>query len=284
MTRALDRWLDARTSPALRGAWYDLGAEFHTLAPPGSYLTGHAAAQLAHDVLGFSRDELAWLTVGSYDVELDKAGAPAAWQTQRDTPCCFLDAALDMNEPCNETWSLRELVHGDRGVQHLTVGWFINDGSRDGIGTGATVIRVFDRAAELAVSVFTSSRTAAVIAPASLRDAFTVRAIAGLDLLQRMQSYRVADWRHPDQQRVRALLGELAALVDPAFASSAFSVEIEDRQWQDARSTTVTAQGLPWGWTLAVVADVRPQGTNVRVESRLPRELEQRVFARIPRE
>jgi hypothetical protein len=117
-----------------------------------------------------------------------------------------------------------------------------------------------------------------------------------------------------DPARARERLVELATLVEPAFASSAtwpsaiidqrgigppddrsfltvtrstqapFAIEVEQRDWQGGSSTRITAHGLPWGWHLAVVADINDDDdtTTVRVESRLPRALGDFVLARVP--
>jgi hypothetical protein len=309
VTHPLDRWLDARTSADLRSAWTDLAPTIVDIAPEGSTLTGHSAAYLAHDMLGVPLEDLAWLATQHF--ELNETNAPTLWSIEQKSPSCFLELSFDVPERCRETWYLRGLVHGDRGLQHLTVNYLAGRGNASH-GSYETVIRIFDRSASLGISVMTRGRTAAVIAPEAQRHAIIERVKRGLDLLQRRQSYEITSVPFRDPARARELLAELASLVEPAFASSAtwpsavtdqrglgppddrsyltvtrstqgpFAIEVEDRDWQGGSETTATAHGLAWGWHLAVVVDIKDDSATVRVDVRLPRALGDLVLARVP--
>lgn len=280
------------------------------IAPEGSTLTGHSVAYLAHALLGVPLSDVAWLA--THHFQLDDINAPKLWTIEQLSPSCFLELSLDVDERCRETWYLRELLHGDGGLQHLTVNYHLAAHGKKHIGSFETVIRLFDRTTSLGVSIRTGGRTAAVIGADAQRDSAQERVTIGLDLLQRSRSYESASLR--DSSRVRERLAELATLVEPAFSASAswpgaiidqrglgppddrshltvtrstqepFAIEVEQRDWQGASSTTATAHGLPWGWHLAVVADISDERANISVESRLPRALGDRVFERVPRE
>jgi hypothetical protein len=310
VTRELDRWLDARTSPDLRAAWADLAPITVDVTPVDATLTGHSVAYLAHAMLGVPLADLTWLAIHHF--ELDGTTAPRPWTSEHIAACCFLEQSIDVTDRCRETWTLRELVRGTSGLQHLTVNYHLAAHGQKHIGSFETVIRIFDRAASIGVSVRTGGRTAAILAPDAQRDAAIERVTRGLDLLQRRHSYESAA-SHSASSGARAQLAELAALVEPAFAASAawpsaivdqrgvgppddrsfltithatqppFGIEVEDRDWQGGSSTTATATGLPWGWTLAVTVDASDGAATVRVDSRLPRALGDRVHEQLPR-
>src|SRR5690606_34725990 len=140
---------------------------------------------------------------------------------ERTTSACFLDGALDVIVPCSEAWELRELVRGARGVQHVTVGFQIDDGSRDGVGSGATVVRVFDRDVETAISVVLAGTRIAVIGTGERRAALEESARRALDLVARMHTVRFGDWTTADHRRLRAQLARIARVIAPALADSA---------------------------------------------------------------
>lgn len=214
----LDAWLAARDADALDLAWTALGARVIDVAEPSTYLSEQGAVRLAAEFLGWPSEAVAWIAQG------DRALPPDAPVQRLHRPAArsFLELAFDVRESCDETWALVEKRDGARGLQRLEVGFGIDDGSREGVGSGGTVLRVFDLAAGLAVSVPLCGRQAGLVAPdAEALARLEARARAALDLRGFNRTVRVRAWPRYDRARMRSLVATLAAAADGAFAASA---------------------------------------------------------------
>ena len=260
------------------------------LTPPAGYVSEQAAARLAAELLGWPIERVAWIAHNPYD---RSSPTPPAQDLRRDVDRCYLENALDLHEACAETWSVCEDRDGARGLQRVVVGFGIDDGSRDGVGGGGAVLRVFDLDAGIAVSVVLGGRDASIVAPADARAAVEARTRRALDLCLSNTSVRVDGWTGYDHARMRALVATLAAAVDGGFAGceawvgtrTATEVDTDYREtrlaslaWRfaepgtGARALTLTehfvdgstprvvahanVEGLPWGARLAVSANV----------------------------
>jgi len=308
MTAPIAAWIDARDSETLAAAWAALGAESHEVAWTGAHLTGHGAARLAADLLGWPLERVAWL--GRRPHELESGGAPApSFRTSRSVTFCFLDEAVAAHESCLEEWDLREVRDGVRGVQLVTVGWGVEDGSRDGYGSGGTVVRIFDLEAGIAVSVFVGARKVALVSPPDRRDELVARTQRALDLVGEMRAFRLPAWTSYDLGTLRMLVAALGAALDPTFAASAAwpgekvneKVVVDARgprvvvtDWRFASPTDRTAAilvreqlsspetpqlqswahvsvaGLAWGYELELSASASAVGGNATLMYRLP--------------
>ncbi len=304
-------WLDARDGAALRSAWQALGATRIELGVGGGFITGHGVARLASELLGWPIERVAWLAQRPHEMQL----APSiSYRVVRPTSACYLENIVDLREPCSENWALRELREGERGVQLVEVGFGIDDGSRDGIGGGGTVARIFDRAAPFGVSVVMSSRIVALAAPPEARDDIAARARHALDLYGENRPFRVPAWSSYDPARLRALAASLAAAVDPAFAGSdtwpgalvgeesghdgrrrvvlgstwrmtppdgSRAVVVREHVTQDATPAvwvSVSHEGLAWGHDLSLTIDFTPAGGSGTLMTRLPAALRDAVL------
>ena len=162
----LDDWLRARDAASLQRAWSAVPALAVDAAPTttgGVYYTGGGAARLASAMLGWDAASLAWLE--ALPDAMTQAGAPPpTYATRRTVPHCYLERELDLHERCDETWELRERREGPRVVQWLHVGFSIEDGSRDGRGSGGTAVRIADLAAGVGACVLVHSPRASVVA------------------------------------------------------------------------------------------------------------------------
>lgn len=308
MTAPIAAWIDARESETLAAAWAALGAERHELAWSGAHLTGHGAARLAADLLGWPIERVAWLGLRPH--ELETGGAPApSFRTSRNVTLCFLEEAVTVHESCNEYWEIREVRDGARGVQLVTVGWGVEDGSRDGRGSGGTVVRIFDLDAGIAASVFVGSRKVALVSPPDRRDELVARMKRALDLVGENRTFRLPAWTSYDLGTLRTLIAALAAAIDPTFATSAGwpgekvaeKIVVETRgprvvvtDWRFAAPTDpaasilvreqlsspetpqlqswahVSVAGLPWGYELELSACAPPVGGHATLMYRLP--------------
>lgn len=307
MTAPIAAWIDARDSDVLAAAWAALAAEPLELAWSGAHLTGHGAAQLAADLLGWPIERVAWLGLRPH--ELDAGGAPAPFRASRGVTLCFLDDAVAVHESCCEEWDLRELRDGARGVQLVTVGWGVDDGSRDGYGSGGTVARIFDLDAGVAASVFVGSRKVALISPPDRRDELVERTQRALDLVGEHRVFRLPAWTSYDLETLRTLIAALGAALDPRFAASASwpaeklaekvladvrcprvvctdwrfaaptapSVAVLVREQLSSPDTPqlqswvhVSLAGLAWGVELGISASPTPAGGHATLSYRLP--------------
>lgn len=304
-------WLDARDGDALRSAWEALGAERIELGVRGGFITGHGVARLASDLLGWPIERVAWLALRPHEMQL---APPVSFRVVRPTSSCYLENIVDLREPCSENWELRELCEGERGVQLVEVGFGIDDGSRDGIGGGGTVARIFDRDAPFGLSVVRSSRIVALAAPPEAQGDIAARARHALDLYGENRPFRVPGWSSYDPAVLRALAASLAAAVDPAFAGSdtwpaalvgeesghdgrrrvvvsstwqmtspdgSRAVLVHEHVTQDATRAvwvSVSHEGLAWGHDLSLTIDFTPAGGSGTLMMRLPAVLRDAVL------
>ena len=302
----IESWLAARDADTLQAAWEALGARpLPAVTPAAGFTTEHATARLAADLLGWDLARLAWLTTSPYGAP--SADGPPVQRTQRGATHSFLENSVDVREPCSETWELREDRDGRRGVQRLNVGFGIEDGSRDGVGGGGCVVRIFDLPAGIAVSVVLSGRGGAVVAPDdATRAALTARAARALDLYGLNRSFRLDAWKHYDRAALRALVATLGSAADEAFGPSAswagtstatdlretaggpvewrFAEEAPgaravhlterprvDRRGRAALALEVRLDGLPWGCRLELNGElIEADGFYVVLVMRLP--------------
>ena len=287
----IEAWLAARDAESLERTWRALAAHgLPNLTPPAGYLSEQAAARLAAELLGWPIERVAWLANNPYD---RSNPSPPPQDLRRDVARCYLENALDLHEACSETWSVCEDRDGARGVQRVVVGFGIDDGSRDGVGGGGAVLRVFDLDAGVAVSVVLCGRDASIVAPANARAAIEARTRRALDLCLANTSARIDGWTGYDHARMRALVATLAVAVDEGFAGcetwagtrTATEVATDYREtrleslaWRFAepgsgpRALTLSehfvegstprvvasanVEGLPWGSQLAMSANV----------------------------
>ncbi len=308
MTAPIAAWIDARDSETLAAAWAALGAEPHVLAWPGACLTMHGAAKFAADLLGWPLERVAWIALRPNEIETGGAPAPS-FRTSRPVTSSCLDDVFAVNEECFEDWDLRELRDGGRGVQLVTVGWGVEDGTRDGRGGGGTVVRIFDLDAGIAASVVVGPRTVALVSPPDRRDELVARMQRALDLVSENRTFRIPAWTSYDLGTLRTLIAALGTAVDPTFAASAGwpgeklteTVGVDPRgarvvvtEWRFASPTEgaaavlvreqlsspetpvnqswahVSLAGLTWGYELALDAAATPTGGNATLMYRLP--------------
>ena len=221
MADLLDDWLRARDGATLQRAWMALPTLPVDAAPKATgswYYNGHGAARLAADLLGWDGARLAWL--GARPSEMTRLGAPPVVTNSRKASHCFLEREFDRRETWDERWELREQREGPRVVQWLNVSFSVNDGSRDGQGSGGTAVRIADLEAGLGATVLLSSPRASVVArdPARL-EGLAVRARAALDVFEDSVSCDLP----PPYARAAVLPWFAAACAgfDPAFVDAA---------------------------------------------------------------
>jgi hypothetical protein len=185
----------------------------------GAYYTPIGAVRLASALLGWDAATLAWLEARTE--QMPQAGAPSpTYTTQRAVSHCYLERALDVRASCCETWALRERREGPRVLQWVHVGWSIDDGSRDGSGSGGTAVRIADLAAGVGACVLLHAPHASVIA----RDPADQARLADLarEALDVFEDGVMHDLPLPyARDAVLRGFAEVCAGFDPAFADAA---------------------------------------------------------------
>jgi hypothetical protein len=273
-------WLDAHDGDAVAAAWQALDPRMQEVGLPSWTVTAPAAARFAATFLGWPIERLAWIAA-----EAD-ALPPPTFELHHEVTRCYLEHLLDYRGECHESWKIREVAEGPRGVQLVTVDFFYDDGSREGFGMSNTVVRVFDRDAGTAASIDLHARTVATVGAMDL---------SALDLFDVWCEVRLG-WPYV-RDDVRGVLAQLASDVDAHFDVSATwpgrtldAGAVEATQWEELRfesgdfaielvehhyetRSTVLAKffGLPWGHAITVV--LRDDGTGMEgnVQLRLPR-------------
>ncbi|MCW5801377.1 MAG: hypothetical protein KIT31_03125 [Deltaproteobacteria bacterium] len=293
---ALGAWLDARDGAAVAQAWARLGAKRVELGGDRWTITPHAAAHFAAAFLGWPLERVMWLAAGEEELP------PPTFATRGTVARCFLDQAVDRSEECFETWRIRELVDGARGVQHVSLEYLYDDGSREPAGGSVTLVRVFDRARGIGASIQT------------WRDVWTIGDVdlAALDLFAGEVHFRIA-WKPYALDGVRGFLAQLAAELDAhydvsatwpgtvtehevegtavrwytwRFSSGERAIEIVEHRYRDdgvpeTGSIRATVHGLPWGHVLVAHLSDDAHGVEGWLKLRLPRAHGDAVRARL---
>jgi hypothetical protein len=210
-------WLDARDGEAVARAWSTLGATRVEVGRHPRFVLGirpEGAALLAAAFLGGSPERFAWFAAERPQEDEEDLRPPPTFAVDRTVPWCFLDGAVDVKRECGETWVLREVIEGTRGLQFITLDHVWGEQTRDGSGGGggsASVVRLFDRTTSNAVSLRLWSN-----------DVWTIGSpidLAPLDLFAHRASYKLR-WARPEIDPVRGLLAQLTADLDAHFDTS----------------------------------------------------------------
>jgi hypothetical protein len=284
---SFDGWLDARDSETVLRAWETLGARRIEVAGPSRQIHPYGAALLAGSFLGCSPDRFAWWATESY-------AQPSTWPAPtyregRAATRSFLDHELDVREDLHETWTIRDVIEGARGVQHISIDCVWGEMTREGgNGRSAKVVRVFDRSTQRAVSIPLYQTAVWVVGEVD---------VSPLDLFPRRLFFKLP-WKQHDLDMVRGLFAQLTADLDAHFdtsttwpggvthedvddnrehdyrirrrtyryASGAFAIEIDERLDLESGNTTGTmwpkVTGLTWGHEVSgrVELTSEPQG------------------------
>ena len=282
-----DRWIDARDGETLEREWWTLGAArvdvgelSRPFAPPGREssprtltIRPEGAALLAARFLGGSPERFGWWVT-------ERSRTPNEWpaptfEVRRRASRSFLDGELDLHEhDCTESWAIREVTDGTRGVQHIALDCTWGELTREGgEGRSITIIRVFDRETRCAVSIPLHHSAVWMLGELDL---------SPLDLFAERVSFRLR-WRAYDSDSLRGFFARLTEGLDARLATCAtwpggvtkdeviddreygfrvrrrvhryesapFSIEIDESLDPDGeRDTgwlTVKLRGLPWG-------------------------------------
>lgn len=208
---SFDGWLDARDSETVTHEWGTLGARRIQLGqaePRYLAIQPEGAALLAATFLGCSPTAFAWFATDR------AADAPAPTFHQRsEVSRSFVDEAHDVTEAgCFEVWTIRESVVGSRGVHHITIDCTWGEQSREGgNGRSSTIVRVFDRSTQRAVSIPLHSTAVWVVGEVDL---------SPLDLFSQRVSYKLR-WTKLELAAVRGFIAQITADLDAHFDTSA---------------------------------------------------------------
>lgn len=271
-----DGWLDARDSASVERQWAALGARRVDVvqgAPRTLTIRPEGAALLAARFLGGSPERFAWWVTERYRAQ-SKWPSPT-FETRREVSRSFLDGELDLHvHTCSESWAIREVIDGARGVQHITLDCTWGELTREGgEGRSITVIRVFDRGARRAVSVPLHHSSAWVIGEVDL---------SPLDLFAERTRFKLP-WKAYDIDSLRGFFAQLTEGLDARLATCAawpggitndeviedheyafrvrrrihryesapFTLELDEHLDPDGKRATggllFTLGGLPWG-------------------------------------
>jgi len=271
-----DGWIDARSSESVEREWATLGAtpvEVGRGSSRALTIRPEGAALLAARFLGCSPERFAWWATDRYRTP-ERWPSPS-FEARRQVSRSFLDHELDLHQhDCTESWAIRELSDGTRGVQHITLdctwGEFVREG---GEGRSITVIRVFDRGSRRAVSIPLHRSVVWVVGEVD---------VSPLDLFAERASFKLR-WRTYDLDSLRGFFARLTSDLDARlatcaswpggltkdevidnreygfrvrrrvhrFESAPLSIEfdelIDPDGKRDTGSLTVKLSGLPWG-------------------------------------
>ncbi len=292
---SLSDWLDARDGEAMARAWAELDVKRVVVCDTDWRISKQGAARLAAAFLGVPLERLAWI-----DNEVVAMGPPT-YTHSREATYCFLEDRLDLGGPGYEYFTLHELREGERGIQHVSVGYQQSDGTRDGTGGGGSVVRIFDRSTGTGVSMVVGKQTVSMIGEFDL---------SALDLFDNEVHFDIASGPLSPLDTARDLAAQLAALVDPLYADAASwpvhaertsvtpdtdpaspgsryttrEVSSGDRRIElsEVRNNppwakgvedgwaTATVRGLPWGHSLNLTVYFKPDGMKGRLQLRLP--------------
>jgi hypothetical protein len=322
-------WLDARDGDAVARAWETLGAtrvdvgREEPLSPQIERMLGiraDAAALLAASFLGVPPHRFAWFTIDwsrlndTHEALRQKHRPPApTFEVSRTVPRCQLDGHVMCEHECAESWEIREVLEGTRGVQHIRIDHYWGEQTRDGSGGGggsATFIRVFDRRASRGASIRLNYDVSTIGEPIDLTP---------LDLFGDRTEFKLA-WKTCDLDAARGLFAQLTADLDAHFDTStgwpgrvtedrvvdskeynfrirlrkqrfeagAFAITIDERLDPDGKDETGSASlhvhGLPWGHTVAAYlnpSDDPMFGVSGSLDLRLPRKQLEATLARL---
>ncbi|MBA2540301.1 MAG: hypothetical protein H0V17_11740 [Deltaproteobacteria bacterium] len=276
---SFDGWLDARDSATVEREWATLGGrriELGQSAPRYLAIKPEGAALLAAGFLGCSPDRFGWWAT---DRNRDPPWPPATFQEGRGVSRSFFDHELQVDEQdAHETFTIREVIEGTRGVQHITIDCSWGEMTREGgSGRSMTFVRVFDRSTQRAVSIPLYSTGVWMVGDVDL---------SPLDLFAQRVEYKLA-WKRHDTDAVRGFLAQLAADLDAhfdvspswpggviedrviesveynfrtrkrvqRFESAPFAIQLDENLDPDTNEGGMmwaTVQGLPWGHELNV--------------------------------
>jgi hypothetical protein len=327
---SFDGWLDARDCETAMREWQalapikvEIGRE-QPLSPQIERMLGirpDAAVLLAASFLGIPPERFAWFTIDwsrlndTHEALRQKHRPPApTFEVSRTVPRCCLDGYVMCEHECAESWEIREVIEGARGLQHIRIDHYWGEQTRDGSGGGggsATFVRLYDRSASRGVSIRLYDDAAWTIGePIDL---------GPLDLFGDRTEFMLA-WKACDIDAVRGLCAQLTADLDAHFDTStswpgrvtedrvidnkeynfrirlrqqrfeagAFAITIDQRLDPDGKDETgsaaVNVHGLPWGHTVAAYLN-RSDDPVFRVSGsldvRLPRKQLESTLARL---
>lgn len=282
---SFEGWLDARDSATVEREWMTLGAkkvQIGEWSPRTLSVRPEGVALLAAAVFGCSPARFAWFaTERNAD---PRTWPPPTFEGGHVVSRTFLDHELDLRqEDCHETWHIREVIEGARGVQHITIDCSWGPMTREGgEGRSMTIVRVFDRSTSRAVSI-------PLWHPAvwSIGEPFD---LSPLDLFAQRTNFKLP-WKQYAPDSLRGFLAQLTADLDAhfdtcttwpggitkdeiiddreynfrvrrriyRFESAPYAIELDELLDPDGKKETgslgVKVFGLPWGHQVSARID-----------------------------
>ncbi len=297
---SFDRWLAARDGRTLAREWAKLGANKIEFGTSAVSIATEGVVLLAARYLGHPPESLAWLCEWS-----GRHDRQPTFRNERTVTRCFLDGTLDLEGERIETWEVREVNEGTRGLQHQQI--YYSFDMRDDRGSSASVLRLFDRETRSAISIPVLSNTVWMIGEP-------------IDLSPLLFKYRVSfslPWNGYDLDSMRGFLARVATDLDAHFDTCAtwpgglvddkrregnlynapsrtrrfrFEIgdyaidaqeEVIDYSTGQHRSLAGSVAGLPWGHQVGVTMRNAERGLEGWLDFTLPRTQVDAILARL---